>query len=441
MRPLGEERTINRNGLLVIYRKEMADHIHSRRFFIVLCLILITSFASIYGSVSTLIEDSLSGLQADYLFLQLFTLSSGTIPSFMSFIALLGPFVGITLGFDAINSEMTEGTMNHLVSQPVYRDSVINGKFLAAATMIFVMVFSMGLIIGAVGLLVIGIPPSAEEVGRIFVFLLFTGVYICFWLALSILFSVLCRHTATSAMLGIACWIFFALFMSMVVSVLVSVISPAESILTWGQLLDAYNLELGLNRLSPYYLYSEAVSTIMSPTVRTTNAILPQQLLAKQLIQRPEPTGAADHPVGHGVAPQFYPLALPIGLLAIQRHSILELFLHHIGYRRGCRHAFLHHRYRCLGLPDIAFSGLRFTMSTFVAGSIVIHHIHLGRYNHQFRANKLFPNPYHSAAALGTDPFLLRLTFRSVLSGRVRKKGTLAYRVSIWTGDKIVKVP
>ena len=278
LRPLGEERTINRNGLLVIYRKEMADHIHSRRFFIVLCLILITSFASIYGSVSTLIEDSLSGLQADYLFLQLFTLSSGTIPSFMSFIALLGPFVGITLGFDAINSEMTEGTMNHLVSQPVYRDSVINGKFLAAATMIFVMVFSIGLIIGAVGLLVIGIPPSAEEVGRIFVFLLFTGVYICFWLALSILFSVLCRHTATSAMLGIACWIFFALFMSMVVSVLVSVISPAESILTWGQLLDAYNLELGLNRLSPYYLYSEAVSTIMSPTVRTTNAILPQQL-------------------------------------------------------------------------------------------------------------------------------------------------------------------
>ena len=38
LRPLGEERTINRNGLLVIYRKEMADHIHSRRFFIVLCL-------------------------------------------------------------------------------------------------------------------------------------------------------------------------------------------------------------------------------------------------------------------------------------------------------------------------------------------------------------------------------------------------------------------
>ena len=252
MRPLGEERTINRNGLLVIYRKEMADHIHSRRFFIVLCLILITSFASIYGSVSTLIEDSLSGLQADYLFLQLFTLSSGTIPSFMSFIALLGPFVGITLGFDAINSEMTEGTMNHLVSQPVYRDSVINGKFLAAATMIFVMVFSMGLIIGAVGLLVIGIPPSAEEVGRIFVFLLFTGVYICFWLALSILFSVLCRHAATSALSVIACWLFFTIFLSLLASIIAAAMYPLDGYLALFNMMDYYSCELFINRLSPY---------------------------------------------------------------------------------------------------------------------------------------------------------------------------------------------
>ena len=41
-------------------------------------------------------------------------------------------------------------------------------------------------------------------------------------------------------------------------------------------------------------------------------------------------------------------------------------------------------------ISDTAFSGLRFTMSTFVAGSIVIHHIHLGRYNHQFRACLLY---------------------------------------------------
>lgn len=264
-------------GLLAVYQKEMADHIHSRRFFIVVGLIFLTSVASIYGSVSAIAGGSAAADQ-NFLFLLLFTASNGTIPSFLSFIALLGPFVGLTLGFDAINSEQSEGTLNRLLSQPIYRDSVINGKFLAGATLIFLMVFSMGFLIGAVGLLAIGIPPTSEELGRILVFLLFTGVYIAFWLALSILFSVLCRHTATSAMAGIACWIFFSLFMSMVVNILVNVISPVNEAVTVGDVLDSYNLELALNRISPYYLYSEAVSTIMNPGVRSMNVILPQQL-------------------------------------------------------------------------------------------------------------------------------------------------------------------
>ena len=259
-----------------LYRKEMADHIRSKRFLIVLCLILLTSCASVYGAVSVL-SDAVAS-DPDYIFLKLFTLSGNSIPSFTSFIALLGPFVGLTLGFDAINSERSEGTLNQLVSQPIYRDCIINGKFLAGATVIFLMVFSMGLVIGAVGLLTVGIPPTADEVGRVVALLFFTSVYICFWLALSILFSVLCRHAATSAMIVIALWIFFALFMSLVVNIVTNALYPSDQVSTVGQVLDYYECQLALNRLSPYYLYSEAISTIMDPTVRSMNVILPQQL-------------------------------------------------------------------------------------------------------------------------------------------------------------------
>ncbi len=264
------------NGLWALYQKEMADHIHSRRFLIVMALIALTSCASIYGATSQL-ADAVAA-DSDFIFLKLFTLSGSSIPSFASFIALLGPFVGLSLGFDAINSERSEGTLNRLVAQPIYRDSIINGKFLAGATVIVTMVFAMGCLVGAVGLLVTGILPDGEEIGRLFVFLVFTSVYICFWLALSILFSVVCRHSATSAMLGIGCWIFFALFMSMIVTILVGVLYPVQQMSTMGDLLNYYDLQLNLNRLSPYYLYSEAVSTIMDPTVRSTNIILPQQL-------------------------------------------------------------------------------------------------------------------------------------------------------------------
>lgn len=265
-----------RSGLGAIYYKEIADHIRSKRFLIVLGLVLLTSLASVYGAVSNLSEGGTS--DTGYLFLQLFIASGNTTPSFLSFIALLGPFVGLTLGFDAVNSERSEGTLNRLIAQPLYRDSIINGKFLAGAVMIVFMVFSMGILISGAGLLVIGIPPQVEEIGRIAVCLFFTAVYICFWLALSILFSVLFRHAATSAMMGIALWIFFALFMSLAVDILTGILYPTDQITSLGGVMDYYECRANLNRLSPYYLYSEAVGTIMNPSVRSTNVILPQQL-------------------------------------------------------------------------------------------------------------------------------------------------------------------
>lgn len=42
---------------------------------------------------------------------------------------------------------------------------------------------------------------------------------------------------------------------------------------------DNYTLELNLNRISPYYLYSEAVSTIMNPSVRSVNIVTVNQLV------------------------------------------------------------------------------------------------------------------------------------------------------------------
>lgn len=262
-------------GLWALFHKEMADHIRSRRFLLILALVAVSGFASLYGAL----ESISSGTDTDFVFLKLFTSSGSSIPSFVSFIALLGPFVGLALGFDAINSERSGGTLNRLLSQPIYRDSVINGKFLAGAAIIFTMVFVMGGLVSALGLIVIGIPPSLEEVGRIIVFLLFTGVYICFWLGLSILFSVLCRHAATSALAVIACWLFFTIFLSMLAGIIAAALFPVNG--GWEglfNLMDNYKCELYLNRFSPYYLYGEAVTTILNPGVRTIGIVTNAQL-------------------------------------------------------------------------------------------------------------------------------------------------------------------
>lgn len=267
----------NRAGLKALYRKELADHLSSRRFFIILLLIYITSFASLYGAMSGLSEAAQS--DGNFLFLKLYTTSGNSIPSFASFIALLGPFIGMLPGFDAINGERMSGTLNRLVAQPIYRDSIIIGKFLAGSTIIAITVFTMGIAIGAFGVLGTGLAPGLEEVLRIAVFLVFTCVYISFWLGVSILFSVICRHSATSAMSVIALWIFFSIFMSLIASIIAGAVYPMSN--DWEALLNSYGnytLELNLNRISPYYLYSEAVSTILSPSVRSVNVVTVSQL-------------------------------------------------------------------------------------------------------------------------------------------------------------------
>ena len=82
-------------GLMALYHKELADHLRSKRFLIILLLILGTSIASLYGAVSGL-SDAISQ-DSNFVFLKIYTTSGNSIPSFMSIIALMGPFVLLTV--------------------------------------------------------------------------------------------------------------------------------------------------------------------------------------------------------------------------------------------------------------------------------------------------------------------------------------------------------
>lgn len=257
-------------GLGALYRKELADHLNSKRCFLIFLLLLVTASASLGGAVSTLSDSTES---TEFLFLALFTTGSSSIYSFATFMAFLGPLVGITLGFDAVGSERSQGTLNRLAAQPIYRDSIINAKFLAGATVISLMVAALGLFLCGAGLLAIGVPPGAEEVLRILAFLVLSAVYISFWLALSIIFSVVCRHGATAALAGISIWLFLSLFMSLVASGIANALYPLEGIEGFNNILSNYELTLALNRISPYYLFSEAATTILNPGVRSIGVV------------------------------------------------------------------------------------------------------------------------------------------------------------------------
>jgi ABC-2 type transport system permease protein len=262
----------------VIVYKEISDHVKSWRFIILIAIILLTCLGSLYtalANIGTAVKPNEP--EGAFFFLKLFTISDGTLPSFFVFISFLGPLLGISLGFDAVNSEQSKGTLSRILSQPIHRDYLINAKFLAALIVISVMLFSLGFLVMGLGLITIGIPPTAEEFMRIIFFIILSIIYIAFWLNLSILFSVQFRQPATSALSGIAVWLFFAVFYGMIVNLILKPITPTE--MSHPQQVYMYeNIKLSLMRVMPNELFSEATTTLLMPTVRSLGPLSMEQV-------------------------------------------------------------------------------------------------------------------------------------------------------------------
>ncbi|MCX6008479.1 MAG: ABC transporter permease subunit [Chloroflexi bacterium] len=258
---------------MAVFWKELADHFTSKRFIILSLLIYLAGVATIYVAA----QNIRSGITetTEFIFLRLFIVSGETIPfSFPFFLSLFIPIVGIALGFDAINSERTSGNLSRILSQPLYRDSVVNGKFLAGLVTLAILVTSIVVLVAGMGLRMIGVPPTAEEILRLFAFIIVSIIYGAFWMSLAVLFSVLFGRIATSALASIALWIFLFLFMSMIARAIAGAIVPIDQ--NSSLELVAHNDEIyrTISRISPSTLYGETVQVLLLPEMGNPSSTL-----------------------------------------------------------------------------------------------------------------------------------------------------------------------
>jgi len=273
----------------VMVNKEITDHIRSWRFIILFIIILVTCLGSVSIALATFDNTPKPAEYSNsFFFLRLFTASDGTLPSFFVFISFLGPLLGISMGFDAINAEENRGTMSRIMAQPVHRDYIINAKFTGAIAVLSVMLFSLGFLVMGLGFIMIGIPPTAEEFLRIVFFILLSILYVSFWLNLSIFFSVKFRQPATSALSGIAVWLFLTVFYSIIVSLIAKAAAPAQGATT-QEVVSYQELILNLFRVLPSQMFSDATTTLLVPTVRSLGPLTVDKIVGT--IPGPLPLG------------------------------------------------------------------------------------------------------------------------------------------------------
>jgi ABC-2 type transport system permease protein len=264
----------------VMVQKEVADHVRSWRFIIMVVLIVLTFLGTMYVSLSNIRNAVANVNDPDHLFvyLKLLTTTNGTLPSFQVFISFLGPLLGIALGFDAVNAEQNNGTLTRLLAQPVYRDNLLLAKFAGALIVISVLFVSLCLLMIGGGLILTGVPIEPVEFFRILGFIAVSILYVGFWLSLSICLSVIFKHAATSALTAIGIWLFFTVFYRIIINIIATALLPDNSFMDPGATLAYNNLLLDLLRIAPGQLYTDATTTLLMPSVRSLGPLTMEQM-------------------------------------------------------------------------------------------------------------------------------------------------------------------
>ena len=270
----------NASPFSVMVRKEVADHIRGWRSIVLLLLVVLTFFGSMYISLSNISRAVDNAGDPDHLFLylKLLTITDGTLPPFHVFIGFLGPLLGIGLGFDAINAEQNNGTLTRLLAQPVYRDNLLLAKFTGALIVVSVLFLSLGLLMIGGGLLFTGVKIVPQEFLRILCFIILSIIYIGFWLSLSILLSVIFKQAATSALTAIGIWLFFTIFYQILLNLIVKAFLPDPALLSQEEMAKYNNVILTFLRFVPSQLYTDGTTTLLMPSVRSLGPLSMEQM-------------------------------------------------------------------------------------------------------------------------------------------------------------------
>lgn len=264
-------------GWRIVARKEFADYLLSLRFYVLLLLVGLAAVAAVQAAAGGLEESAPEASGTPGVFLRLFTASPERIPSVFELVGFLGPLLGIAFGFDSINGERSQGTLPRLVSQPVHRDDVINGKFAGGLSLIALTLGLLGMLVTGLGMWRLGVVPGGTELLRFVIYLVLAVAYVGAWLGLAILCSVSFRRAATSALVAIAAWLVLTIFLPLIVGLLSDAFAPVPEDSTVDEALRNARLEQTFSRVSPETLYEEASTAVLDPRVRTLSVLSLEQ--------------------------------------------------------------------------------------------------------------------------------------------------------------------
>lgn len=234
----------NLGNVFVIAQKEFADNLYSMRFLALLSIVTIIIFSMSYRDVT----DGRNIFNMGFL-------------DVVQIIGLFLPLLGIALGFDTIVKESKSGSLNVLLTHPVFRDYIITGKIIGSLVTLALVVGIA--VIASVGTMLFGtgVQVSLFQLERILIFAILTFLYISIFVGIGIFLSIVSKSASNSLIYGIAIWLNIVVVFGAIIAVIASIVT-GQPFLDF----DKPTLELNakMQKFTPLHHYAETVSGMPS---------------------------------------------------------------------------------------------------------------------------------------------------------------------------------
>ena len=189
-------------SVLLVARKEFEDLLSSRLINVTIVIYLVLVSLDIYTLYSLISTQAIENI------------CRSTVCSLLYILTKYGALVGIIIGVSSISAEFSNKSLNVLLSKPLYRDSIINGK-LIGSLLFLICVFCLVVLFYTSGLfLFCGDAVSMFLVDfliRIPVGMIISVVYVMIFLLISMFITLIVREQSFSVVLGIIAWSFLDL--------------------------------------------------------------------------------------------------------------------------------------------------------------------------------------------------------------------------------------
>lgn len=181
--------------IFVVAKKEFRDQISSKRFLAFLLAILLITGFSMYNGANSFKQRNEAFYKGQIeerpSIISIFsTIGSMGISSF-------GGFLGLIMGFDLITKEREKNSLRTLLSHPVYRDSIINGKAMGAFAALSVAV-GLTIVISLGIIMVKGIIPSFNDLISVTKFGIVTLAYLFTFFSIALFTSTIAHDSGSS---------------------------------------------------------------------------------------------------------------------------------------------------------------------------------------------------------------------------------------------------